>query len=117
MVEHLRQQGKPSVGPNGACLYRGPDGTKCAIGALIPDECYNESLFEGRGALTVSYHLGAKHEDSQFFRRAQTELHDNYTRPSYNMHSDLSFAEWLEVSAASFAEQEGLMLNPPKGVN
>ena len=26
------------------CLYRGPNGTKCAVGALIPDELYKEEI-------------------------------------------------------------------------
>lgn len=30
------------------CRYRTPDGLKCAIGCLIPDDKYNPS-FEGRG--------------------------------------------------------------------
>lgn len=40
---HLKAQGRKSA-DNGACLYRGPDGTKCAIGALITDENYHGGL-------------------------------------------------------------------------
>jgi len=35
--------------PNVGCLYRGPNGRKCAVGHLIPDEAYSETL-EGRRA-------------------------------------------------------------------
>ena len=41
----LIEQGVPSMQP-GSCLYRGPNGTKCAAGHLIPDEFYLESDFE-----------------------------------------------------------------------
>lgn len=42
IVLHLRTQGVQSRTPNGKrSLYRGPDGTKCAIGCLIPDDRYN----------------------------------------------------------------------------
>lgn len=46
VVKHLRQQKKVSAGKNGDCLYRGPNGTKCAIGCLIPAREYRKS-FEG----------------------------------------------------------------------
>lgn len=42
-VKRVLEQGQPSisVAAAGACLYRGPNGTKCAIGMWIPDEKYN----------------------------------------------------------------------------
>ena len=43
----ILKQGKRSV--SGLCLYRGPNGLKCAIGMLIPDELY-ENHFEGNSA-------------------------------------------------------------------
>jgi hypothetical protein len=45
-------QGKPSIqyDANGSsvCLYRSPNGLKCAIGHCIPDELYGPSM-EGKG--------------------------------------------------------------------
>ena len=35
--EGLAEQGGPSRDAAGTCLYRGPNGRKCAIGWLIPD--------------------------------------------------------------------------------
>lgn len=46
VVTHLRTQGRPAKDGWGVCNYRAPDGCKCAIGALIPDETYDE-VFEG----------------------------------------------------------------------
>lgn len=48
-TQKLREQGGPSFDPvDGMCLYRGPDGTKCAIGHLIPDANYRKE-FEQKG--------------------------------------------------------------------
>lgn len=40
-VDGIAAQGfKRSVDEHNACLYRGPDGLKCAVGHSIPDELY-----------------------------------------------------------------------------
>jgi hypothetical protein len=42
---HLIKQGKQSIdAAKGMCLYRGPNGLKCAVGCLIPDEVYDPSM-------------------------------------------------------------------------
>ena len=43
VVAHLRKQGRKSQ-EDRQCLYRGPDGTKCAVGCLIPDSEYSPKL-------------------------------------------------------------------------
>jgi len=62
VAEHLLKQGKQSKAPGDkGCRYRGPDGTKCAVGVLIPDADYRkwmdaghsipvDTLLEGRDA-------------------------------------------------------------------
>lgn len=40
---HMLAQGKKSENEDG-CLYRGPNGTKCAVGVLIKDEIYRPIL-------------------------------------------------------------------------
>lgn len=48
IANHLIKQGKRSKiswsGDYGMCAYRGEGGTKCAIGAVIPDHLYNEKM-------------------------------------------------------------------------
>ena len=47
VATHLFAQGERSIETDfelPTCLYRGPNGTKCAVGALIPDEEYDERL-------------------------------------------------------------------------
>lgn len=50
VAAHLLAQGQTSSKgnhPGGTCLYRGPNGTKCAVGCLIPDDMY-EPTMEGK---------------------------------------------------------------------
>lgn len=44
VAAHLLKQGKRSMSGPRTCLYRGPDGMKCAVGCLIPDDLYRSSL-------------------------------------------------------------------------
>jgi hypothetical protein len=60
VARHLLTQKKPAVvqglyGP--ACAYRGANGTKCAIGALIDDQHYTKSL-EGLSTMMLSWAAG-----------------------------------------------------------
>jgi hypothetical protein len=40
----LIQNAKSEVPSGGECLYKGPNGLKCAVGCLIKDEFYNSAL-------------------------------------------------------------------------
>lgn len=44
VATHLLTQRERAFGIDGECCYRGVGGTKCAIGALIPDELYDKKL-------------------------------------------------------------------------
>ena len=44
--KHLMAQGMPSMDENETCMYRGDNGTKCAVGCLITDEAYTPSIEE-----------------------------------------------------------------------
>ena len=43
-AKHLLTQNCKSVDDFGCCLYRGNNGTSCAVGVLIPDELYHKEL-------------------------------------------------------------------------
>ena len=60
VAKHLLTQMKPSVAENDSqsCLYRGPDGLKCAIGALIPDDQYRKE-FEYQGIDEIAQYVPA----------------------------------------------------------
>lgn len=45
VAQHLLTQNEKSYDSvNGWCMYRGPNGTKCAVGVLIADEVYTEVI-------------------------------------------------------------------------
>ncbi len=44
ICEGLAKQKRRSADFNGYCKYRGPNGLKCAVGVLIPDDKYSVSM-------------------------------------------------------------------------
>jgi len=45
MIQYIKDNFKgKSYNEFGKCLYRGPEGKKCAAGLFIPDEKYNERM-------------------------------------------------------------------------
>jgi hypothetical protein len=40
VVNHLFTQGRPAYDGDQGCMYRAPDGLRCAVGVLIPDDLY-----------------------------------------------------------------------------
>lgn len=48
VCKKIIEQGNKSVNSKYECLYRGPDGLKCAAGWLIPDDEYDPEI-EGYG--------------------------------------------------------------------
>lgn len=69
VVTGLFEQGGPARSPDSKmCLYRAPDGRKCAFGLLIPDSAY-EPLMEGNNAEAVIRHFNVGE-----YSREQIEL-------------------------------------------
>jgi hypothetical protein len=56
VVTHLFAQGKAAIDAKGTCSYRAPDGCKCAVGCLLPDEHYRPSM---EGEITDSNYVRA----------------------------------------------------------
>ena len=84
--EHLLRQGTRSIWhySSSTCLYRGPEGRKCAIGCLIPDEYYQPSMegiaidsFRGEFDYVLSY-LGVNCDDDIEFLQDLQNVHDSY---------------------------------------
>jgi len=44
VARHLFTQGKAAQDDSGMCRYRNEDGTRCAVGCLIPDELYDPRM-------------------------------------------------------------------------
>lgn len=53
VVPLVVKQGRQSDGDDGRCLYRGPNGLRCAIGFAIPDDRYTPDMEIGLCASEV----------------------------------------------------------------
>jgi hypothetical protein len=86
------------------CLYRGPNGTKCFAGALLPDELYDPE-FEGIG-ITSSH----PSEVSRIFSEIVEDLALLQTLQA--VHDTVDPGNW-ERSFLMIADQNGLQYAPP----
>lgn len=80
MTTHLLTQNKKSSRPDDPdrCLYRGPNGTSCAVGCLIPDAEYNPTIMEGYSVnLIVEHSPTTALHDLKLLSTLQ-EVHDSY---------------------------------------
>jgi len=88
VATHLLTQMVRSADEDG-CLYRGPNGLKCAIGCLIPDDKYDSGM-EGLAAVSilVDKALPISIPDEEAFNswseylRVFQQIHDHF-HPAY----------------------------------
>lgn len=92
--EHLLKQGRKSAETTDdpftpdACKYRGPDGTKCAIGVLIPDELYSPDM-EGRGIRRL-----AQYTDLRAYLNMLDAATDNLLYDLQTVHDGFAVLDW-----------------------
>lgn len=84
VLSKLRKQGKPSM-RGFACLYRGPESMKCAVGHLIPDTHYLPEF------------------DASSFEEAQTDV-------GYLSAFNAKFREALRAGGVDCGEARGLLI-------
>lgn len=92
VVRHLINQGAPAVTHHGACKYRMPNGTSCAVGCLIPEDRYDPRM-EGitiEDLATRYPHLGIRSDLVPLLRDLQ-EVHDDW---SFYGHLDENTGLW-----------------------
>lgn len=109
---HMARQGKPAfsgytydttgtVKTGLVCSYRGPGGTKCAVGFWIPDDKYNKNL-EGQNALGVEHVLPEElQEHMDLLQILQSNVHDNmenWESPDNMLSVMREVAEFREVT-------------------
>lgn len=61
VVLHLNKQGVKSVNEDGRCMYRGDNGTMCAVGCLIHDNVYLNEHNPRIEGLPVTYNQVQEH--------------------------------------------------------
>jgi len=104
VLDHLRAQGKRSHEKGKGCLYRGPNGLRCAIGALIPDEAYDEAIdLGGIGVFDLPSEIkeacGIDIENNRLASDLQ-ELHDdptNWDQSGFNRLGEMEAKEIAKV--------------------
>lgn len=94
ICSHLDRQGCQSLGSGGslvpACMYRGVEGRKCAVGGILPDQYYTPNM-EGMGAeellgeypelveyIREHYHLGGGIEEVEDLLLRTQRVHDEF---------------------------------------
>ena len=94
VARHLLAQGRqsirrpiPGMDFYVECAYRGQEGTKCAIGCLIPDDMYNESM-EGvpaRDLMRISPTAGVLGDLDEDLLTKLQEIHDRSQPDRWSM--------------------------------
>ena len=103
VVAHFAVQ-REAAAEYGTCMYRTPDGRKCAIGALIPDEVYSQRLEDKSvGTLLLEFPdimmaSGLSDGDSWFLCDLQA-VHDS------NAFSDKPFLNYFSHSMRLLADR------------
>lgn len=80
------------------CLYRGPDGRKCALGHCIPDEIYDDEL-ESIALAEVVEKIPDLSGVDIFFLENLRNCHDKGTSPIV-----------MTLHLSAFAEESGLSI-------
>jgi hypothetical protein len=115
VATHLLTQGRKSLRDN-RCMYRGDDGTACAIGCLIPDEKYStrfEGLTPNSDPESFVTKLDRKSALLQFKETladvagATTESDYEFLRSLQTIH-DFNYPERWQSELISFAAIHGL---------
>jgi hypothetical protein len=99
---HLLKQNKRSEeSANGACLYRGPNGTMCAVGCLIPDELYDSTAEETAAHYVIT-------GDDRLKALFEPDVIRDFFLDKLQMIHDVDPIEGWYFSLIDFAGQRGL---------
>lgn len=116
VLVHLLKQGGPSMVSqltplaDQVCVYKSPDGKKCAAGCLIAPSEYKES-FEGTGwsLLVEEYNLSKNQRD--LIRELQ-RIHDDWVMGDNKaIHQLLGWTTYIVTEFKKVAEHRDLELN------
>lgn len=105
-VAHARKQKCASM-DNDSCYYRGPNGTKCFVGALIKDEFYNPGL-ENNAARDELVIAAVR---KSFGLSKLTLDEENLLERLQTVHDDALVENW-EQAFYEIAEDYGLTYTP-----
>lgn len=115
VVKHMYKQGKPAQRDGGICVYRGKEGSMCAVGCRIPDATYTPDM-EGNPTHDLIEHFGSKLPAeivayADMFEQLQ-QVHDNWTFGGND--SIITWNDWLAHRLPAVAQQFGLTFTKPE---
>jgi hypothetical protein len=127
-INGLLQQGTVSYIQGTGCMYRGLNGTKCAVGHLIPDELYDpeietltfntyaassDSMQSGKDKMfSIIKQMGLNKKTIDFLSDLQQSLHDDYANGTFGNSIygslELSYRTWLLEQLPKFCKKHNL---------
>lgn len=114
VATHLLTQNKQSR-EGIICLYRGPDGTACAVGCLIPDSLYKKGMEGSAAESIIKFEDGL--QDVFFKRHESTESRENKLRllsDLQEVHDRCEVSGWkdrLKITASVFSLNASVLNN------
>jgi hypothetical protein len=106
VVNHLFTQGRPAYDGVQGCMYRAPDGLRCAVGVLIPDDLYDPE-FETNSSDKVIHDLFksglADWREHEKLLIALQDAHDNSLRTLVGYFNTAALRTQLLKVAAEFS--------------
>lgn len=106
VVNHLFTQGRPAYDGVQGCMYRAPDGLRCAVGVLIPDDLYDPE-FETNSSDKVIHDLFksglADWREHEKLLLALQDAHDNSLRTLVGYFNTAALRTQLLKVAAEFS--------------
>lgn len=112
VVNHLRQQGKRAYNDSEQmCMYRGPDGTKCAAGVFITDEEYRPDL---EGKTITALITSGPFSDKYYLPKLAALIgeHQELVSALQSVHDQVAVEHW-EDQLREVADQFRLVYTPP----
>lgn len=113
VLQHARRQKVPAENADRVCQYRAPDGKRCFIGALIPDELYTPKI-EGLEIHDVLRRFPRIREFFGIDEQQMTTL--TLLSRLQRIHDDRDPEDW-EIELKWLANDLSLQYQPPGDVN
>lgn len=90
LLTQKQRSATPRPGSKDRCLYRAPDGCKCAVGALIPDDIYEPGMDDGDSGIALL------HSRFPVIRELFANVSLNLLSDLQDIHDDTHPSQWAQ---------------------
>lgn len=120
-LRHRRKQQRPgTIAENStACAYRGPNGLKCAVGAMLTDEQMQEYGIDNKASVTDGAEeafkklIGADRTGKKFKLLSEIQMAHDRATVDYRAGGSTAFMAQIERKFEQVAQQFGLTYKAP----